>query len=147
MSRAPYLSERGREFRFNDYVVAEMMMGVPDEKRTGRLVQVRKGTGPFHTDSYLVRLRDGSLMHFANVMLRHASDERFVEAFYLSNGMTPPTTPEQEPWEGDTEQTEYTLSGGQFPETGFVIEKPSEPDHPQQSFTMRVTKKEGRSHV
>jgi hypothetical protein len=114
-------------------------MGVPDEKRTGRLVQVRKGTGPFHTDSYLVRLRDGSLMHFANVQLRHANDQRFVEAFYISNGMTPPTTPEQEPWDGDTEQTEYTIAEG-YPATGFIIEKPSEPAHPQQSFAMMVTK-------
>ncbi|EIP96849.1 hypothetical protein OpiT1DRAFT_01274 [Opitutaceae bacterium TAV1] len=114
-----------------------MLIGVPDEKRTGRLVQVRKGAGAFGSNKYLIRLRDGSLMCFENVLLRHANDERFVEAFYRSNGMTPPTIPDQPPFDGDSEQTEYLIAGG-FPETGFIINQPKEPASATQSFAMRI---------
>jgi hypothetical protein len=114
-----------------------MLMGVSDERRTGRLIQIRKGSGAFGSDKYLIRLRDGSLMCFENVLLRHADDERFVEAFYRSNGMTPPTIPDQPPFEGDSEQTEYLIAGG-FPETGFIIDKPKGPASATQSFAMLI---------
>lgn len=130
---------RDREFRFNDHVVAEMMIGVAIEDRTGRLVQVRVGTGPFGTDQYFIRRRDQSLMCFANVLLRHVGDKGFEDAFYRGNGNEPPAIPEQPAWDGDTEATEYSLSE-RYPETGFLIEKPRQPDDPQQSFGMIVTK-------
>lgn len=137
---ATYTSDRGRVFRFNDHVVIEMVMGVPDEKRTGRLVQVRKGKGSFMSDLLFIRLRDGSLCTFDNVLLRHAGDKDFEEAFYLTNGRTPPHAPEQPPFDGDSEATEY-LIGEAYPETGFVIEQPKQPDDAKQSFSMMIISK------
>ncbi len=122
MSENIYKDLTDREFRFNDHVVVEMLLGVPDEKRTGRLVQVRKGIGAHGSNLYFVRLRDGSLMTFENVRIRGVDDKEFVDAFYIMNGATPPEVPEQEPYPGDTETTTYTIKN-QFPETGFIIEK------------------------
>lgn len=133
------LAENGKEFRFNDHVCVEMLMGVPDEKRTGRLVQVRKGCGQFGSSIYLIRLRDGSLVSFENVMIRHVDDEKFVEAFYLSNGMQPPIIPNQAKNSYDSEAVEYRLAG-KWPEIGFIIENPAQPQTPG-SFAMTITVK------
>jgi len=133
-----FYESRGKKFYFNDHVCVEMLMGVPDEKRTGRLVQVRKGVGDFCSDIFLIRLRDETLMSFHNVMIRHADDKGFVEAFYISNGVKPPAIPEQPIFEEDSTETEYTLNNG-WPETGFIIEKPKQPESDRQSFGMIVT--------
>jgi hypothetical protein len=130
-------TENGKTFRFNDLVVLEMLLGVPDEKRTGRLVQARKGCGQFGSNQFLVRLRDGSLMSFENVLIRHASDKQFEDAFYRNNGRTPPFVPEQAPQETDSETTEYSIRNG-YPETGFVIDQPKQPETPGM-FAMAIT--------
>jgi hypothetical protein len=132
-----YDAGQGRVFCFNDHVVVEMLLGVPDEQRTGRLVQVRKGKGGWMSDQFFIRLRDGSLHMFHNAMVRHVGDKDFEEAFYRSNGRTPPVVPHQPPYEGDSEETEYSL-GDKFPETGFVIEHPAQPDAPAEAFTMTI---------
>ena len=126
----------GKEFRFNDHVCIEMLMGVPDEKRTGRLVQVRKGCGQFGSCVFLVRLRDGSLMAFENAMIRHANDKRFENAFYRSNGKQPPVIPDQPENPADSETVEYSIRE-QWPEVGFIIETPSQPQTPG-AFSMMV---------
>jgi hypothetical protein len=137
MSNA-YKSERGRTFNFNDHVCVEMLMGVPDDKRTGRLVQVRKGVGSFGSDLLFIRCRDGSLRTFENVMVRHVSDKDFEHAFYISNGQTPPVIPEQPVSESDAEDVPYTI-GEDWPETGFIIEHPKQPKSGHQSFSMVIT--------
>ena len=130
-------SERGREFRFNDHVCMEMLMGVPDEKRTGRLVQVRKRCGLFGTDTYFVRLRDGTLLTFENVMMRHVGDRDFEDAFYRFNDRPPPVIPEQPPHDSDAEDVEYTKEG-KYPATGFIVESPDDPQTPG-AFAMTIT--------
>jgi len=132
-----YISDRKKEFRFNDHVCVEMLFGVPDEKRSGRLVQVRKGCGQFGSDVFFIRLRDGSLMTFENVMIRHADDEQFVEAFYRSNGVGPPSIPAQAINEDDSETAAYSIRG-KWPETGFIVERPSQPETPG-GFAIVVT--------
>ena len=122
MSASIYKNDRKKEFSFNAHVVVEMLIGVPDEERTGRLVQVRKEGGRFGMDLYFIRLRDGDLRTFENVLIRHVDDKDFIRAFYISNGVQPPEVPEQEPYPGDTETATYKIMG-QFPETGFIIEK------------------------
>lgn len=122
-------SARGREFRFNDHICVEMLIGIPDEERTGRLVQARMGCGQFRTDIYLVRLRDGTLWAFENAMIRHVDDRNFEDSFYRSNGRTPPAIPNQAPDDSDTENVEYTIAG-KYPETGFIVEKPAQPQKP-----------------
>lgn len=134
---SPVYTTGSKSFRFNDHVCVEMLMGVADDKRTGRLVQVRKGCGQFGSDLYLIRLRDNSLMSFENAMIRRADDEDFVNAFYRANGRTPPVIPPQPPGP-DTETTEYTLKNG-WPETGFLIEKPAQPETPGH-FAMTITR-------
>ena len=131
------LNERGKEFVFNDHIYGEMLMA-PEEKRSGRLVQVRKGCGQFGSNVYFVRLRDGSLMTWENVMIRHIDDERFIEAFYLSNGNEPPIVSAQAVDESDSVDVEYTI-GGEYPETGFIIEAPKQPETPGH-FAMMITK-------
>jgi len=123
------LVERGRTFRFNDHVVVEMLIGVTDEKRSGRLVQVRRNCGQFGSNVYLIRLRDGSLMTFENVMIRHVNDQRFEQSFYRDNGMIPPIVGEQPVDDTDTEHTEYTI-GDRWPETGFIVDRPVQPETP-----------------
>lgn len=119
----------GKEFRFNDLVCIEMLIGVPDEKRTGRLVQVRKGCGQFGSCLFLVRRRDGSLAAFENAMIRHANDKRFEDAFYRSNGKQPPVIPDQPVNAADSETKCYTIAG-KWNETGFIVENPSQPQTP-----------------
>lgn len=124
-----YKSYDGKEFRFNDLVCIEMLMGVPDEKRTGRLVQVRKGCGQFGSCVFLVRLRDGSLAAFENAMMRHANDKRFEDAFYRSNGKQPPAITNQPLDSADSEKEAYSI-GEKWPETGFIIDNPDQPQTP-----------------
>lgn len=122
-------SDGQRSFSFNDHVCVEMLRGVPDERRTGRLVQVRKKCGQFGSDVYFIRLRDGSLMTFENVMIRRVDDSLFDRAFYICNDHIPPVIPYQAPDDDDSETAEYGI-GGEWPETGFIVEKPSQPETP-----------------
>lgn len=131
-----YTSFHG-EFKWNDLVCMELLIGCPDEKRTGRLVQVRKGAGAFGSDIYLIRLRDGGLESFQNVLMRRADDRRFERAFYETNGKTAPVIPDQPPHESDDVKEVYSI-GEEWPEIGFIIEKPKQPKSPTQSFSMVV---------
>lgn len=129
----------GEIFAHNDMVVMECLLGVPDERRIGRLVQVRKGVGAFGSDVLIIRLCDGSCATYENVLIRRADDKRFEDAFYRSNGKTPPEIPEQPCNEWDTGNDEFTIAG-QFPETGFIIENPKQPNSSIQTFSMVITK-------
>lgn len=133
-----YDSSEGRHFRFNDHICVEMLLGCPDELRTGRLVQIRKGVGAFGSDVFILRIRDGSLRSFENVMIRHVGDDRFEDAFYISNGKQPPVVPDQPVSEEDSTEDEYNISG-KWPETGFVISEPSQPESPTQMFGITIT--------
>ena len=114
-----------------------MLLGVPIEKRTGRLVQVRKGCGQFGSDVYLIRLRDGGLESFENAMIWRVDDEKFVDAFYVSNGQKPPMIPEQPETTYDSEKVTYFISG-KWPEVGFIVEKPAQPQNTRR-FAMTIT--------
>jgi hypothetical protein len=135
-----YTSHYGKIFRFNDHICVEMLMGVSDEKRTGRLIQVRKGVGAFGSDLYLVRLRDESLMSFHNVMIRRVDDKRFEFAFYTSNGVQAPVIPPQLVYPSDSPEMEYTIRD-EWPEIGFIVDNPKQPKYGQQMFGMRITRK------
>lgn len=139
-----FRSDFGREFRFNDHVCVEMTIGVPDEKRTGRLVQVRKGCGQFGSCVFFLRLRDGSLMAFENAMIRHVSDKRFEDSFYQSNGRQPPVIPDQPINDIDSETEPYSISG-KWPETGFIIDNPSQPQTPGAFAMTIITKNPGHA--
>lgn len=136
-----YRNDHGKEFSFNDLICIEMLMGVPDEKRIGRIVQVRKGVGAFGSDIYLIRLRDGSLVCFENVLMRRADDHLFEDAFYHMNGKNPPLIPEHTIInELDSPDEIYSI-GTKWPEIGFVIEKPNQPESETQSFSMTILTK------
>jgi hypothetical protein len=137
------LLERGKEFRFNDHVCIEMLLGVPIEKRTGRLVQVRKGCGQFGSNIYFLRLRDGDLVTFENVLVRHVDDEQFVDAFYRRNGQAAPVIPEQALYDGDSVAATYSI-GGKWPETGFIVDAPKQPETPG-CFSMTIAAPNGQS--
>jgi hypothetical protein len=133
-----YVDPRKREFVFNNHVCIEMLMGVPDEKRTGRLVQVRRGVGAFGSDIFILRLRDGNLASFENALVRHVNDRRFEDAFYCSNGKNPPLIPEQSIDENDSTDVEYTIAN-KWPEKGFLVVQPNQPPSSKQSFAMMIT--------
>lgn len=133
-----YINSYGKEFQFNDHVCMEMTLGVPVEKRTGRLVQIRKGVGAFGSDIYMIRLRDGKLFTWENVMMRHVNDKQFEHNFYVSNGVTPPVIPEQTIDSQDNITEAYDIAG-KYPETGFVIEKPQQPKSGHNSFAITIT--------
>lgn len=132
-----YTCSWGRKFRFNDHVVMEMTLGISDDRRTGRLVQVRKGVGQFGSDVFFLRLRNESLVTFENAMIRHVDDRKFEDAFYASNGKESPVIPLQSPFEGDSAEAEYSIKN-KWPETGFLIETPKQPESSTQSFAMTV---------
>jgi hypothetical protein len=133
-----YTNSYGKTFEFNDHVCMELTLGIPIEKRTGRLVQIRKGVGAFGSDIYFLRLRDGGLFTWENVMMRHVGDERFETAFYTSNGKQPPVIPEQPINPEDNTEEEYTILD-KYPETGFIIENPKQPKSGHNSFAMTIT--------
>lgn len=141
MDKNIYISPEKRQFKFNDYVVAEMVFGLTDYQRSGRLVQVRKKVGAFGMDAYFIRNADGTLRVIENVMIRHADDKDFEDAFYVSNGRNPPDIPYQPINEIDSVKEAYSYSNNQFPEVGFIIESSSQPQSEKQSFTMLITKK------
>jgi hypothetical protein len=117
MKTEAYKSHDGTLFEFNDPVIAEFCF-VSEKERSGRLVQVRQGVGQFGSDLYFLRRRDGSLMTFENAWLKHYAGN-------IPVGIDQP---------GDT----YTIRG-EWPESGFIIEKPKQPDSPVQSFSMIIT--------
>jgi len=138
-------TERGKEFRFGDHVYAEMIMA-PEDQRSGLLIQVRKGAGQFRSTMWLVRLRGGQLMRFENVMMRKVDDEEFIDAFYTSNGAEPPKIEPQEMIEDDWDGVECTLNG-EYPESGFIVENPTNPLTPGHlAMTITKEKDQGDQH-
>lgn len=107
----PVYEARGKQFRFND-VVRGMTTGVE-----GRLVQVRCGCGQFGSDVYFLRRRDGTLHTVENDWLERVDDDSF------------PPGP-------DHPMVTYTIEE-KWPETGFIVEKPSQPATPG-SFRLTV---------
>ena len=136
MSAKTEYMTNGKTFGFNDHVCIECLFGVPDEKRTGRLVQVRKGCGQFGSDVLLIRLRDGGMAAFENALIRHANDREFEYAFYRSNGKQPPVIPEQPANSLDSTNEAYGIANKHW-ETGFIIENPKQPRTPG-NFTIKV---------
>ena len=106
-----YRDHRGNEFNFND-VVEGWSTG-----RIGRLVQVRKGCGQFGTDVCFLRTADGKLCTVENDALKP------IEAMI--------------PKCDDTPETEYTIMG-EWPETGFIVDSPKQPETPG-SFSMMIS--------
>jgi phosphopantetheinyl transferase (holo-ACP synthase) len=129
--------DRRGMFKFNDHVYVEMIIA-PEEMRSGLLVQVRKGCGQFGSDVYLIRLKNGKLQSYSNVMIRKVEDKEFVENFYHSNGMKSPKIEPQKPIYGDSTNEEYNIAG-HYPAKGFIVENPKDPQ-PAGSFSMTITK-------
>jgi hypothetical protein len=90
------------------------------------------------SDSLFIRLHDGTLGSISNALVRHANDLRFEQNFYKSNGRTPPKIHPDSEYPKDEPGETYTINN-EHPATGFIIEHPPEPNHPQQSFAMKVT--------
>ena len=117
---------RDDTFAWNDHVCIEGLFGVPDERRHGRLVQVRIGCGQFGSDVLFVRIASGELMTFENAMIRHANDRSFELNFYRRNGLEPPVITPQEPHPADRPGDTYSI-GDEWPESGFIVEAPKQP--------------------
>lgn len=143
-STAVYTQHNGRTFKFNDHVCVEMI-AARDERRTGRLVQVRLACGQFSSDMFLIRLRDGSLMTFENVLLRHVNDKEFEHNFYVANGAEPPNIPVQPTYPGDTPTTMYSIKN-EYAESGFVVADPKQPQRPG-AFSLAICSTPDAAHV
>lgn len=96
------------QHRFGDPVEVTMVFA-DQADRIGRLIQVRRKCGQFGSDQLFIRKPNGNLQTFENVSLQ------------------PYEAAELPPLDGDDTETEYTVAGGKFPETGFIIENPSQP--------------------
>lgn len=111
-----YKNMTGEKFNFNDTVRC-LCTGV-----MGSLVQVRKGCGQFCSDVYFIRKFDGGLQSVENEWIRKID---------LKN-----------PQELDEPNMEYTLKG-EFPETGFLIEKPKGWEVKNASFSIVIDRAKG----
>ena len=115
-----YKSMFGKEFRFNEPVEITSIP-LPEKERIGRLIQVRKSCGAYGSDVFLVRKPDGGLQQFENV------------------GIKKYTKAELPVDDHDSVEDEYTIEGGQFGETGFVIDNPKQPQSYSPPFSIAVT--------
>lgn len=106
-------------FRFND-VVELLFTFLPEEDRIGRLVQVRKGCGQFGSDVYFIRRASGSIITGENCKLQHSTKDIPVE----------PT---------DATTVEYSIRG-EYPEVGFVVEAPRQPQTPPAAFGVTISR-------
>lgn len=106
-------------FRFND-VVEFLFTFLPEEDRIGRLVQVRKGCGQFGSDVYFIRRANGVLITGENCKLQHSTKDIPIA----------PT---------DTTTVEYSIQG-KYPEVGFVVEAPRQPQTPPVAFGFAITR-------
>lgn len=107
-------------FRFND-VVEFLFTFLPEEDRIGRLVQVRKGCGQFGSDVYFIRRASGVLITGENCRLQHSESEMI------------PIDP------ADATTVEYSIRG-KYPEVGFVVEAPRQPQTPPVAFGFAITR-------
>lgn len=112
-----YTDHTGKTWRFNQPVYG-WSSPLPMAEKAGRLVQVRKGCGQFGSDVHFIRRKDGSLVRSENDLLREYEGE-------LNDIL-------------DLPNQEYTIKH-EWPETGFVIEKPTQPKSKSPSFTMAIT--------
>jgi len=101
-----YKTHMGDEFAFNDLSMVWDPVA-PIAERIGRLVQVRKGVGAFGSDQIFMRTESGRLQCYENCWLKLFNDPVEIER--------------------DDENIEYSLSGD-FPETGFIIKEPKQPE-------------------
>lgn len=110
---------RSDVFRFND-VVEFLFTLLPEEDRIGRLVQVREGCGQFGSDVYFIRRASGALITGENCRLQHSDKDIPVD----------PT---------DATTVEYSIKG-KYPEAGFVVEAPRQPQTPPVAFGFAITR-------
>jgi hypothetical protein len=106
----------GQKYQFNDSV---NVLFTFEDDACGRLVQVRKGVGQFGSDIYFIRRLDGKLSTFENVGLIHSKIE------YPDQNI-------------DTTESEYTIRQ-KFPEKGFIIENPKQPQSESPVFGITIT--------
>jgi hypothetical protein len=116
-----YEGDWGRVFRFNDLVEMQATFQGPEDT-IGRLVQVRKGCGQFGSDVYFIRRKSGKLISWENSSMRKYEGPIAVDI--------DPT---------DSVNVEYTVSGGKFPEKGFIVEKPAQPQTPPELFSIMIS--------
>jgi hypothetical protein len=112
-----YRAYYGQEFRFNDPVKCVTLSMMRQTPVIGRIVQVRTKCGQFGSEVYIMRHPDGTLGSYENEMLKAIDDD-------LPKGP-------------DAEDHEYTIAG-KYPQVGFLIESPDQPQTPG-FFTMMVT--------
>ena len=67
-------------------------------------------------------------MTWENVMIRHVDDEQFKDAFYRMNDRLPPCVLEQPIDLDDGVNVAYSMNGGKWPEVGFIVESPKQPE-------------------
>ena len=102
-----YKSLNGKQFQFNAVVKCITLSMMRGSDVVGRLVQVRKGCGQFGSDVILLRMPDGNLGSFENEL---------IEASNVAVSIG-----------SDSSGVEYTIQN-KWPETGFIVEKPCQPE-------------------
>ena len=133
-----YTSQLGKKFMFNDPIKITMTF-LEDAKVIGRLIQVRKGCGAFGSDVYLVRIAaDERLASFSNAGIERYTDKELpIIQDDIKEG-------EKDSIAMDSEDIAYSIQE-EFYETGFIIEKPLQPEPDAPMIAMTVT--EGKTIV
>lgn len=112
-----YVSHTGVEFKFNDVVELTCVL-LPEADRIGRLIQVRKGVGQYGSDVFLIRLANDILMTGENCGLQHKDADIPI-------------------MKDDSTERAYTIRE-RYPETGFVVMRPQQPQTYSPPFSVTV---------
>jgi len=121
-----------KHFKFNDYILIGHIMGhvLEDNKKVGRVVQIRKEAGICGTDCVLIRHYDGSLSSHENqcfYKINKYHKKRMDELFKDSDT------------DIDHDGDEYTICD-KLPATGFIVKGMKDESGRNLSFTIITTK-------
>ena len=108
--------------RHNDPVKCASISAMHGHDVIGRVVQVRVGCGQHGSDLVFLRFPDNSLETVENEWFNKLEEDEVNFP----------------PWEEDTVESTYTIKHA-WPEVGFIVNKPAQPQTPGGAFSLIVT--------
>lgn len=126
----PAFTQKAEQIPFKSLVLTSPLQGINHEPQFGRIVQVRKNSGAFGSDTILLRGSDGKVHSYHNCTM------------YLIREEVLPIYEEAMKWcdeqNFDKDGDEYSIQG-QNPATGYVVHGLDDTDGEIYSFAITLT--------